>query len=165
MDEAEGELGERAGARILGELADSGWDAEWLHLRAYEVGASHQRERWFCLAWRDDGCGHMGDADRARLQGWRDDARERRGERTAGPSGADDFFAPGPLDARWPGIVAARPDLAPTIEPGVRLLADGLAGVVDESRARQLRQTGNGVVALQAAVAFVELVRRAGLGL
>ena len=54
MDEAEGELIERAAARVMGELADRGWDAEWLHLRASDVGASHQRERWFCLAIRRD---------------------------------------------------------------------------------------------------------------
>jgi hypothetical protein len=40
------------------------------------------------------------------------------------------------------------------------VLADGLARALDESRADQLRCGGNGVVALQAAVAVVELVRR-----
>lgn len=34
-------------------LADFGWSAEWTTLRASEVGASHQRERWFCVAYRD----------------------------------------------------------------------------------------------------------------
>lgn len=53
VDEAEGELFERAAARVVGELADLGWDAEWMHLSASEVGASHGRERWFCIAWRD----------------------------------------------------------------------------------------------------------------
>ena len=52
VDETEGELTERAAARVVGELADRGWDAEWLHLRASDVGAAHQRERWFCFAWR-----------------------------------------------------------------------------------------------------------------
>jgi len=52
MDEAEGALEERAAARVLGELADRGWDAEWLTLSASEVGASHGRARWFCFAWR-----------------------------------------------------------------------------------------------------------------
>jgi DNA (cytosine-5)-methyltransferase 1 len=42
------------------------------------------------------------------------------------------------------------------------MLADGMAYLVDESRAHQLRQVGNGVVPLQAAVALVVLVRRAG---
>lgn len=52
MDETEGELEERAAARVLGELADRGWDAEWLTLSASDVGASHGRARWFCWAWR-----------------------------------------------------------------------------------------------------------------
>lgn len=52
VDEAEGELEERAAARVMGELADRGWDAEWLHVSASDVGASHGRERWFCFAWR-----------------------------------------------------------------------------------------------------------------
>ena len=61
VDEAEGELLERAAARVLGELADRGWNAEWLTLRASDVGASHQRERWFCWAWRvvDAGLQHQ----------------------------------------------------------------------------------------------------------
>ena len=53
VDEAEGELEERAAARVLGELADRGWSAEWLTLSASDVGASHGRARWFCWAWRD----------------------------------------------------------------------------------------------------------------
>ena len=52
MDSEEGDLDERAAARVLGELADRGWDAEWLTLSASEVGASHGRARWFCFAWR-----------------------------------------------------------------------------------------------------------------
>ncbi len=54
MDEAEGELDERAASRVVGELADSGWNAEWITLSASDVGASHGRARWFCLAWRMD---------------------------------------------------------------------------------------------------------------
>lgn len=52
VDETEGELDERAAARVVGELADLGWDAEWITLSASDVGASHGRARWFCLAWR-----------------------------------------------------------------------------------------------------------------
>lgn len=37
---------------VLGDLADLGFDAEWLRLRASAVGASHGRSRWFCLAYR-----------------------------------------------------------------------------------------------------------------
>jgi site-specific DNA-cytosine methylase len=59
VDEAEGALDERAASRVVGELADRGWDSEWITLSASDVGASHGRERWFCLAWRmaDTGCG------------------------------------------------------------------------------------------------------------
>lgn len=60
VDETEGELEERAAARVLGELAERGWHAEWLTLSASDVGASHGRERWFCFAWRP-----MVDAERA----------------------------------------------------------------------------------------------------
>ena len=52
MDEEEGELEERAAARVLGELADRRWNAEWITLSASDVGASHGRARWFCFAWR-----------------------------------------------------------------------------------------------------------------
>ena len=54
VDEAEGELLERAAARVMGELADRGWDAEWITLSASDVGASHGRTRWFCWAWRQE---------------------------------------------------------------------------------------------------------------
>jgi DNA (cytosine-5)-methyltransferase 1 len=37
--------------RILGGLADLGFDAEWLCLRAEDVGAPHRRERVFVLAY------------------------------------------------------------------------------------------------------------------
>lgn len=52
VDEAEGTLDERAASRVLGELADLGWHAEWATLSAADVGASHGRARWFCWAWR-----------------------------------------------------------------------------------------------------------------
>jgi DNA (cytosine-5)-methyltransferase 1 len=60
MDEEEGELEERAAARVMGELADRGWNAEWITLSASDVGASHGRARWFCFAWRmaDTGLQH-----------------------------------------------------------------------------------------------------------
>jgi hypothetical protein len=70
------------------------------------------------------------------------------------------IFAPGPGDPRWPAILAADPWLAPALEPGFRGLAHGDAVVVDEHRTDQLRAIGNGVVALQAGVAFAVLTRR-----
>jgi DNA (cytosine-5)-methyltransferase 1 len=70
------------------------------------------------------------------------------------------FFAPGPNSGAWGDIL--RPDwhLAPALEPGVCVLVDGLAVALDASRAEQLRAAGNGVVALQAAVAYGVLFER-----
>lgn len=247
MDEAEGELDERAAARVVGELADRGWHAEWITISASDVGASHGRARWFCFAWRmaDTGLQHqhvqqrqdgaesereggkmdhtpggngsrdgrgseaqkpfnsvsgadMGDTECARWPqtgsgsekhpgrksepgrsamadpgGQRHEGRQQRrtrsgnrgGQETHGPISelcrAFPIFAPGPEDHRWADILEQRPDLAPATEPGVRLLVDGMALLVDESRSHQLRQVGNGVVPLCAAVALVILFRRA----
>ncbi|PYE79822.1 DNA (cytosine-5)-methyltransferase 1 [Xylophilus ampelinus] len=310
VDEAEGALEERAVARVLGELADRGWDAEWLPLSASDVGANHGRLRWFCYAWRVADTGHGARADQPISVGWRgraadhcaggqaleyaghgtpwngtagagasaplggrlgrpastdrggllvnaesigrregwpeyagqqgrpaaaepvgavDDAQrlEQPGQRIhAGPwpsgGGAADadgpgpalanasqprlphpeqprepgesqplgrgaiaelrgapLFAPGPADPVWADLVSASRvgswqravaddeagacPWAPATKPGVRMLADGLAIVVDESRAHQLRQIGNGVVPLCAAAAVVVVLQRAGV--
>jgi DNA (cytosine-5)-methyltransferase 1 len=201
--------------RVLGELADSGFDAEWLCLRASDVGAPHRRERWFCLAHakrarrvqtrerreintgrepasgrRDvaDPVGRRRDrrspgegreqveraaaagageavADAERTAVWNEPGR-RDGARGSGAAVAGDdvpVFPPGPGDhAEWRKIITdGHLDYrAPATQPGVRVLVDGLALVVDASRADQLRCCGNGVVPLQAAAALVELVRR-----
>jgi DNA (cytosine-5)-methyltransferase 1 len=80
--------------------------------------------------------------------------------RPTGRSGGAEIFAPGPGDPRWPNILATDPWLAPALEPGIRGVAHGDAVVVDEYRTDQLRAIGNGVVALQAGVAFAVLARR-----
>ncbi len=36
---------------LLGTLAEMGFDAQWGHIRASDVGAPHRRERWFCVAY------------------------------------------------------------------------------------------------------------------
>ena len=43
--------------RVLGALADLGFDAEWLVLSAADAGAPHLRKRWWCLARHTDGTG------------------------------------------------------------------------------------------------------------
>jgi len=45
----------RAFGSILGDLAEGGWSAEWLCVRASDVGASQKRRRVFVLAWRAGG--------------------------------------------------------------------------------------------------------------
>lgn len=37
--------------QFLRTLAEMGFDAEWGHLAASDVGAPHRRERWFCVAY------------------------------------------------------------------------------------------------------------------
>lgn len=191
MDEAEGELDERAASRVVGELADLGWHAEWIHLSASDVGASHGRERWFCFAWRmehttGERCGEawqrgiqtqrpgagcagaeLADAGIKGLEGCElGSARNgNRGGQEAHGSTSQfrGLFAPGPADQQWAGIVSQWREFSPALEPDFRGMVDGVAFAMDESRAARLRCIGNGVVAIQASTAFVHLARRAGI--
>jgi DNA (cytosine-5)-methyltransferase 1 len=54
--------------RVLGDLAEAGYDALWRSVRAADIGAAHRRERVFLLAWprHRAGGGDVADADRAR---------------------------------------------------------------------------------------------------
>ena len=189
-------------ARILGELAADGWDAEWLVLAASDVGASHRRRRVFVLAHRPvrgrgivrephrrDGQPPHGGASVADGVGKRSQVRDPghpKKEKGAGRSGGAlelaqcsdagarnaGLFAPGPsVFGEWFDVLAhARPDLAPALpidlrglpaelaeaaEPALRGVADGPAG-----RMERLQALGNGVVPLQAAVAFRVLADR-----
>lgn len=91
----DGMLLERAASRVMGELADRGWDAEWITLSASDVGASHGRARWFCFAWR------VADS-RRRGARWREHVTR------AGWKQAEHIFVGNQLDdaARygWPGF-------------------------------------------------------------
>ena len=257
---------------VLGDLARLGYDAEWTMLKASDVGASHQRKRWFCLArladakddgrsrgqgsnpdrqrilsteqgagpGRDGGAGKlvgrepdvantgceclprrtqlhsggmggktaataspfgesdadMGHADLTRLAGRSDGDGGRADSGPAGTAGLPDgtvgdtsgkrrregrtepelrsgrdtvgdaslpLFPPGPGDRdAWAAILRDHPDLAPAteIESQIRVLADGRPARLAGFRVDQLRALGNGVVPLQAALAFVELHKR-----
>jgi DNA (cytosine-5)-methyltransferase 1 len=70
------------------------------------------------------------------------------------------IFAPGPTDPTWPGVIQHWPHLAPALEPSFYRVVDGLAHRMDDCRPQRLKCCGNGVVAAQAAFAFVGLVRR-----
>ncbi|GAA5045604.1 DNA (cytosine-5)-methyltransferase 1 [Thermocatellispora tengchongensis] len=50
---------------VLADLARLGFDANWTCLRASDLGAAHERKRWFCLAWP------AADTGRTRRQGGR----------------------------------------------------------------------------------------------
>lgn len=91
--------------------------------------------------------------------------QESLGARNEHPAGfRSPLFAPGPDDFEaWAHALRNAPHLAPALEPGVCVLADGMAFPLDASRPDQLRCAGNGVVALQAAAAFAHLFRRLSL--
>lgn len=249
-------------------LARFGYDAEWLTLRAADVGANHERNRVFILAFRpgrglrilressgrnrqperdsqdmahapshgehgehgdtasESSTRHeskpepigrhdaVGDAEHAERRPEHEKHSDAHGRLGLGrpscqladpssqgpqrqPNGVDkagrkiktrptrpsrrELFAPGPSDPRWADIIRDEPWLAPAIAAGsvrvwwddatrsfktdapessLREFPDGMAVVVDEARADQLRVAGNGVVALQAGVAFTVLARR-----
>lgn len=51
--------------QFLRTLAQSGYHAQWGHIRASDIGAPHRRERWFCVAYTSGG-GHNGRGKRQR---------------------------------------------------------------------------------------------------
>jgi DNA (cytosine-5)-methyltransferase 1 len=75
----DGESALRALGSVLGDLADLGYDAEWVGVRAADAGAPHGRFRVFIVA-------HPADADLAGLEG-RPAVRQRAGEQPAGSDG------------------------------------------------------------------------------
>jgi DNA (cytosine-5)-methyltransferase 1 len=98
----------------------------------------------------------VADAERSRPQRDRPAIAERRHFTFARDTDRR-IFAPGP-SADWASIPE---HLWPAVEPGFRVLVDGDSVVLDQSRVDQLRCGGNGCVPLAAAVAFVELMRKA----
>ncbi|GAB1512494.1 hypothetical protein JCM33774_45360 [Actinophytocola sp. KF-1] len=77
--------------RVLGDLAEAGYDALWRSVRAADIGAAHRRERVFLLAWNRAATR----PDAADTTGAR-----RRQPRPGGPSQATRSGAPGQLARR-----------------------------------------------------------------
>ena len=97
----------------------------------------------------------LADADRARKR-----QREWRWPQWRWPG---DTWPPGPGDVdRWRAVLARAPELAPATQPAVCGVADGLAAQLVESvRSQRLALLGNGVVPLEAALAWRVLLTRA----
>lgn len=141
------------GVDVASDLARLGYDAEWGCLGSADVGASHQRERWFCLAW--SGWRNVADTDRAGREGRRVLLRQRADEWATREGGAPlCLHAWGSGDPRWKDP----PTSEDPPQPAICRVADGLASWVDRDRA-----VGNGVDPLAAAVAFALLGKRGGL--
>lgn len=146
---------------VCRELQDMGYRIAAGVFSAAEVGASHRRERLFCLAYRDqrmpgrdDGAGDVGDTYEQGLEG------------RSGPLGGGSHelpaWPPSPSShAEWSWVIHHYPFLAPAVsvadadggeetpEPAVRRVADGLSHRMD-----RLRCLGNAVVPATAEKAF-----------
>ncbi|MFB7899892.1 DNA cytosine methyltransferase [Streptomyces xiamenensis] len=102
----------RALGAVLGDLADLGFDAEWVGVRASDIGAPHRRERVFLLAWPADSAGPGLEAGREGRPGGDTAAdtphlgHQRGGlarDRWAGSADGGDAAADAPGDGRQQG--------------------------------------------------------------
>lgn len=139
-------------SEVLSDLAALGFDAEWAHIGARDVGAPHKRERIFVLAALPGAFGQevvVADADGP---GRGDVGQPKRSESFIDGCGDPaSAFPPGPDDYEgWANYFGAL--------PGVQRSPYGsAAGLVGRDR---LRVVGNGVVPVVAAYAYVALARR-----
>ena len=68
----------RGGREVVGELAALGYDARWAVLSAYDVGADHERERWWCLAANADALRQpQQEGSQPDQRGWSDHGAEK----------------------------------------------------------------------------------------
>lgn len=134
---------------VLGDLAARGYDCRWCCLRASDVGAPHQRDRWWCLAyavspgkWWDTRESQVkendlpaGESTRLTPRTYKESKRET--ERSKGFKSWGIYHE----NRGWW-----------TVEPHLGRVAHGVASRVD-----RLKALGNGQVALQAALAWTLL--------
>lgn len=146
--------------QVLGDLAAMGYDARWCTLRASDVGAPHQRDRWWCLAWRadadsDDGlAGGMGKnawPDWGNVLAWLGTVVNANCQRQQ--KHQDVVISTG-SEQPCRSAVEKRREEWWSIEPDVGRVVDGLAPGIYR---RRLAALGNGQVPLQAATAWVLL--------
>lgn len=109
----------RALGRVLGDLADLGYDCRWYGLRAADVGAAHGRFRVFLFAT-------PADADDQGLQGLAGQARTastgRHGHPVAGVGGSALTLLPTPVADNSRGLPSASTDYASLANVAVSLL-------------------------------------------
>jgi DNA (cytosine-5)-methyltransferase 1 len=166
----------RGMGRVLADLAACGYDAQWDCIPASAVGAPHQRDRLFILAWHvsdaeRDGGGQLSERQQRQGRGVRaperwdahvahvreamadGHGRGREGERLAcresGHEGAPGHEPDGPGGARWPPApddMLAWGRVPALAQPSICRLADGLPAGLVRDRTRALKAYGNAVV-------------------
>lgn len=144
--------------RILGEMAESGYDAAWMVLGAAHVGAPHLRQRLWILAV---------DSQRLHLFSHPDNPwtrwRQQQPESTTATTAPDTQKSrchrnrmqgqPQPKITGAGDIGSGRHPWSPwQTEPGICRVADGVVHRVD-----RIKAVGNGQVPLVAATAFIRL--------
>ncbi|MEV4581860.1 DNA (cytosine-5-)-methyltransferase [Nonomuraea jabiensis] len=173
---------------VLADLARLGFDANWTCLRASDLGAAHERKRWFCLAWPTTDTGRTRrqggwlpgtTAERVRAAADASHFRHQRGgpawRRRVGPTHRDlpptDWGPYAPAIARWEATFGhpaprpvepgrgGKPRLSPRFSEWLMGLPPGwVTDVPGISRNGQLHLLGNGVLPLQAAAAVAALL-------
>lgn len=144
-------------------MVDTSWDGQ--HGREREDGRGG---RWG-VCEPGEQLGHSTCDDRAVLQSTGREYDAHGPGASGGLAAARlGIFAPGPTNPIWQDVLVQRSWVRPSlsqaeVEPAVCNLPHGLADLVAHERTAALRGAGNGVVSLQAAVAFTILARRAGL--
>jgi len=165
---------------VLGDLAASGFDAEWGCLRACDIGAPHIRNRWFLFGWpanthhvqqycqprerhhSDRGRAPMADADGGLQQ---PNAPVSIAAAAAGWPGRASALRNETSEHRWPPGFGddegwRRWQRAGLYSPIIRRGPDGFPAGLDVPK--QLRCLGNAVVPQQGAEAFRQLIERSG---
>ena len=152
---------------VVRELSQAGYDCEWGLVSASDVGASHQRKRWWCVARRSQSVDDAEYDGRTPIQipasvG----SRSHNGQggalepqQSQGSGGGSDgvqavahwgipAWPPGPGDGdAWATVIERWPHLTPAAEPPVRGVADGVS-----NWSEQLKAVGNGIVPAVAAL-------------
>jgi DNA (cytosine-5)-methyltransferase 1 len=134
--------------RVVGDMAQIGYDAEWYCIPAAAVGAPHQRDRLWIVAYASRGrSGELADADSPRLERWlRESLRECATQRAIGESRASVGDSDGVRQLQPEGSVSNLWGRAGNAgwwgaEPKVGRVAYGIPARVD-----RLKSLGNAVV-------------------
>ena len=146
-------------SRVLGDLAEIGYDAEWQIISAASLGAPHRRDRLICVAYTDDSRNRTPERE-MEITGSQISASQRQGRGGSfnGISGRGSEMADTPSErrqkslredtrvfsgdnARGGGCNERSLDLWWKIEPDVGRVADGVS-----NRLERLKGLGNAVV-------------------